>query len=97
MKKRQGDILFVKVKELPKELSPKKDCIISEGETTGHKHLLVDGELLKDDKENLFINVTAEKATVKHEEHKAITLPAGQYKVIKQREYEPDGWRNVLD
>ncbi len=97
MKKRQGDILFVKIAELPKELTKKADGIVAEGETTGHKHQLVDGELLTDEKLNLFIDVTAEKASVKHEEHKTITLPKGLYKVIKQREYEPEGWREVKD
>ena len=97
MKKRQGDILFVKIDVLPESLAAKDDGVIALGEQTGHKHLLVYGSLLTDKQNNMFITVTSELATIKHEEHRAITLPKGLYRVIKQREYDPEGWRDVKD
>ena len=97
MMKRQGDILFVKIDVLPESLAAKDDGVIALGEQTGHKHLLVDGSLLTDKQNNMFITVTSELATIKHEEHRAITLPKGLYRVIKQREYDPEGWRDVKD
>lgn len=38
-----------------------------------------------------------EKTALKHEEHSAIELPAGNYKVVRQREYDPQRERYVAD
>lgn len=35
--------------------------------------------------------------TVRHEEHAPVELPAGKFKVIRQREYEPQSVRFVAD
>jgi hypothetical protein len=32
-----------------------------------------------------------------HEEHDPIRIPPGAYRVVRQREYEPRGWRAVAD
>jgi hypothetical protein len=45
----------------------------------------------------LFVNVTAETATIIHEEHQPITLPQGTYRVWMQREYTPQAIRQVVD
>jgi hypothetical protein len=37
------------------------------------------------------------RAAVDHEEHATVMLPAGEYQVVRQREYEPAGWRQVAD
>ena len=97
MKKRQGDILFVKIEKIPERMKVKQDNIIAEGEATGHKHLLVDGLLYQDERDRLFVNVEHEIATIIHNEHKPVTLPKGNYKVVRQREYEPKNWRIVSD
>lgn len=34
---------------------------------------------------------------LRHEEHPAIGLPRGTYKVRRQREYTPEGWTRVMD
>lgn len=34
---------------------------------------------------------------ITHQEHDTVILPAGNYKVIRQREYHPEAIRNVLD
>lgn len=95
--KRQGDILFVPIKQIPFGLKKKSNNVIAEGEKTGHKHVLEGGILLDGPVAGMFINVEGEKATVTHNEHKAITLPKGNYQVKRQREYEPQGWRQVSD
>lgn len=97
MKKRQGDVLFIKTDRIPENLVIKGDNIVAEGKVSDHKHMLMDGVLYQDEKGDLFVNVDTGIATVTHEEHKSITLPAGNYKVIKQREYEPMLWRSVRD
>lgn len=38
-----------------------------------------------------------EKTALKHEEHSAIELPKGNYKVVRQREYDPERDRWVAD
>ena len=42
---RQGDILFVKVDELPAEAKKKYDGVVARGETTGHAHRVDAGNL----------------------------------------------------
>lgn len=44
-----------------------------------------------------FLEVKSDQAILTHEEHKQITLTKGVYGVIIQREYEPEGWRHVID
>lgn len=95
--KRQGDILFVDVKELPKDVKIKVDNVVAEGEATGHKHLLEDGILYESENGTLFIIAEQNTARITHEEHNPVTLPVGNYKVVRQREYEPKGWRPVRD
>ncbi len=34
---------------------------------------------------------------LRHEEHPAVPLPPGRYEVRRQREYTPEGWRQVED
>lgn len=97
IKKRQGDILFVKIDKIKGDLTKKSDNIIAEGEATGHKHTLINGVLYLDEKGNIFAKVESDEATVVHEEHKQITLPTGDYRIIKQREYLPKASRLVAD
>lgn len=96
--KRQGDLLFVKVDDIPQKTEIKKDGVIAEGEVTGHKHRISDATKATLLVSGLVAYVRALKETeVVHEEHKTITLPPGNWQVIRQREYEPDGWRQVSD
>ena len=39
----------------------------------------------------------AQPATVTHDEHSLIDLPAGNYRITRQREYSPEAIRNVAD
>ena len=95
--KRQGDILFVPVTQIPFGLKIKEDCVIAEGEKNGHKHVLGGGILLNDSKIGMFIKVEKEEAFVTHNEHAPIILLKGFYQVKRQREYEPGGWRHISD
>lgn len=96
---RQGDILFFEVKDLPEGLKVRENKIIAEGEATGHKHRLEetsDGLLFEDENGNLFLRSNV-ITTIIHEEHKPIALPKGNYKILRQKEYSPEGWREVRD
>lgn len=95
--KRQGDLLIVKVKTIPGGVIKKNDLVLAEGEATGHFHKLDQGEVYE---KNGVLYFRVEKGTrtnLDHPEHGTITFDPGKYKVIRQREYVPAGWRNVAD
>ena len=94
--RRQGDVLFVKIEALPEGLAERESPVVVEGEVTGHAHRLAQGRVLEDAQGMLFLEVL--KATqVVHEEHHAIDLAPGCYRVIRQREYSPEAIRTVID
>lgn len=101
---RQGDIFFVKTDETIDlaKATPVKNGVIARGETTGHAHRvsktsLDGGALLNLLGRSLYLKAPEAGATVVHDEHKPIHLPAGVYEVVHQREFDGLGWRQVLD
>lgn len=96
---RQGDVLLVAL-PFNEDVNGKKlpHLTLAEGEVTGHRHRISDGkaELYERDG-TLYLRVLSSEATLTHEEHKAVTIPTGNWIVRIQREYEPDGWRYVAD
>ncbi len=101
---RQGDVLIARVARIPKGLTQvpkdKGRVILAYGEVTGHAHaVLGDVEFLAADLADLeqrFLRVEVE-AQIVHDEHDTITLPKGNYRVIRQREYTPEAIRLVAD
>ncbi len=95
--KRQGDLLIVRVTEIPAMASKKQNRVLAEGEVTGHLHELDSGEVYEVNG-TLYFKVEPEaKTLLNHPEHKTIDFEPGIYKVVRQREYEPKGWRMVAD
>lgn len=97
---RQGEVLLTQInkRELPKNLT-KKDNILAHGTTTGHSHLLnTNAKVLVDDKGNQYAIVAA-PTQLTHEEHTAITVEKGTYKVTIQHEHDilNDEIRQVRD
>jgi hypothetical protein len=74
--------------------------VLALGEATGHAHAVSarDAELLADPVEvdRRFLRIATE-AMLTHEEHAAIPLPPGLYRVVQQREYVPGSFRAVAD
>ncbi|HOG23719.1 MAG: hypothetical protein BWY44_01453 [Candidatus Omnitrophica bacterium ADurb.Bin292] len=97
MKVRQGDLLIVRVEELPENSVLQNHRVLAEGEATGHMHELDSGELYEKSGTLYFRVPEDQKTTLTHQEHGPITFEPGVYKVIRQREYEPRGWRRVAD
>ncbi len=95
---RQGDLLFVRCESIPADAARAVDGVIARGEGSGHSHRLRAGR-----GRMLFIAAGVAyvraryRAMIDHEEHGTVTLPPGAYKVTRQREYEPTGWRQVAD
>lgn len=99
---RQGDVLIERVAKLPSGLKRQKAengrIILAHGEATGHHHSLdVDAaDLWKTEGGEQFLTVKTETA-VTHQEHAPVSLPPGDYRVRRQREYTPEAIRNVAD
>lgn len=94
---RHGDLLIVKVSALPEGALPYKSRVLAEGEATGHKHELDLGDVYEKNDVLYFKVDEGQIGTLSHQEHHALTFGSGIYKVIQQREYTPNGWRNVAD
>lgn len=94
-----------------KDVSPEGRIVLAYGEVTGHAHAVyqepdVDarhdtptGKLparLWDAGAERFLQVI-EKTALRHEEHAAVPLEPGIYRVTTQREYSPEEIRRVSD
>ena len=94
---RQGDLLFILMETRPSEtLIARPGTVILAGEATGHAHRLTRGAILEAPNGDLYLDL-AETARVVHEEHDAITLGPGLWRVIRQQEYTPAAPRLVTD
>jgi hypothetical protein len=103
---RQGDVILIQVDALPSTVKPvkcKDRCVLAFGEVTGHAHVIDKSEVkafsstpVFDAGAERFIQVM-EKATLRHEEHTAVEIPAGIYRVAIQTEYTPQELRRVAD
>jgi hypothetical protein len=107
---RQGDVFLERVDALPKseltEIKTQGRVVLAYGEVTGHAHAIYPeaGVLpakLWDAGAERFLQVMS-ATTIQHEEHGAIPLTPGVYRVSKfgagtQREYSPEEIRSVAD
>ena len=95
--KRQGDLLIMAIAQIPDGCHPKKDRVLAEGERRGHLHELTGGDVYEK-KGTLYFKINhGMEVTLIHPEHASLTFVPGTYKVIRQREYLPEGWRYVID
>jgi hypothetical protein len=108
----QGDLLIERVRDLEpsgKIIAPPKDniTVLAEGEVTGHRHaihqhvvMFRDDNLARDMPHQLYvghIKVADGPVHLNHEEHDAITLSEGTYRVRRQRQAEPHDVEIVKD
>ena len=99
---RQGDVLVQAIPVLPSGLARKPvdggRLVLAYGEVTGHAHAIdaTLGELFEDRDGMLYLRLDA-PAELCHEEHAAITLAPGTYRISHQREYAPEAIRRVAD
>jgi len=99
---RQGDVLIERIPKLPSKLTKQEPengrIVLAHGEVTGHSHTLdIDAaDWWKDDKGGQYLDVVSPTEVV-HQEHGAIALTPGIYRVLRQREYSPEAIRNVAD
>lgn len=98
---RQGDVVLVEIDSLPQgavqELES-DEIVLALGEVTGHSHKLKAPEgatFFAVNGYNVFEIKHA--SNLVHEEHDAIALTPGFYKVVLQREYTPERITRVID
>lgn len=98
---------------LPKKLikaDPDGSVVLARGEATGHRHrfapdngvvMFRDDGLARDMPTELYIGhikiASKEGAELRHEEHDQVHLPAGTYRVRRQREWNSEVARVVAD
>lgn len=95
---RHGDVLIETIPELPAVREKLPHTILAHGEVTGHCHRIEEAGAADfySTNQGLCLHVRL-AATVIHEEHAPIRLPAGYYRVWRQREYSPEAIRVVRD
>lgn len=98
---RHGDVIVKCIENIPtraKKQDKNKALVLAEGEVTGHSHRIIDGNAaLFQFNEKVYLKVQSKIATLSHEEHHEIKLPNGNYEVVIQKDYEPSGWKKVID
>ncbi|MBI0296439.1 hypothetical protein JBE04_18700 [Streptomyces sp. PRKS01-29] len=106
---RQGDVLIVPVaaEALPQGIDalPRQPrdgrgrLVLALGEVTGHAHAVVGPGVLVRESGPFGVSYLhlPDGGRVVHEEHAAIPLPKGWYRVVRQREYVPGAVRVVAD
>jgi hypothetical protein len=88
----QGDVLIFKIEKLPAGLKLlKKDergFTLAHGES-GHAHVIADEDtVFVSEDGTLYVQASA-PVTLHHEEHKAITIDPGLYRVGRVQEVDP--------
>lgn len=109
----QGDFIIMKVAELPKGLTDFEkegnQYVVAHSET-GHNHVMdaqtvkayryADTQASDRDVFELFLEVEA-PTTIEHlrsyDTHEALKVEPGVYKIKRQREYTPEGFRRAAD
>ncbi len=96
---RHGDVLVRRVLEIPADAKKRRHLTLAEGEITGHSHRIAEtgAATLFEAGGQRYLSVTADQATLVHEEHGPITLTRGCYLIWQQREYSPQEIRTVRD
>lgn len=100
---RQGDIFIETAGGIPTGAIRKAEPVLAEGELTGHFHRAEDDSAAAvfDHRGNMFLDVTADRVRIVHDEHGPIELRRGAYRVWRQREYNPmsarSGYSNAVE
>ena len=103
----QGDLLITRIKALPEGLEPVKSDngvhILAHSET-GHHHVVEDRDisLYRPGNDEFVAYMVVNHPTVlRHERsfdtHAPLSIPAGTYRINRQREYTPEGFRRAAD
>jgi len=105
----QGDLLIIAVDEIPADaVSAKSEngkFIVAHSET-GHHHVIearpdVEYRVVPTDGLVAYLNVIRADVALEHlrpfDTHETIKIPPGKYRLRRQRQASPEGWRMVAD
>lgn len=98
---RHGEIIFKKISKIPSGLKESKTNILATG-SHGHSHTFKGGKFY-DKKENDFVfgYFKAKDTSILHPEHSPnigdAIIPDGNYQLIKQHEFTPEGLIPITD
>ena len=103
----QGDLLITRIDALPDDLTPVKpdnDVYILAHSETGHHHTVEQSNvsLFRPANDEFVAYMVVELPTVlRHERafdtHAPLSIPPGTYRINRQREYTPEGFRRAVD
>ena len=103
----QGDVVLNRVNlDISQATKLRKDprgIVLAEGEMTGHYHAIedieeTDAELVQIG-ERMLLNVMADSVTLKHQEHKPVTIEKGiwEFGQVVEKDWLNDMVRKVVD
>lgn len=93
---RQGDVLLVR-DTIPRDAKPQPgERVVERGELTGHAHRL-DGLAEIHTRHGVMYVRAGKGASLTHEEHATLELEPGDYRVVRQREFDGEQARYVND
>lgn len=100
----QGDIMLTRVDSLPKEAKLQDNNVVAHSET-GHHHVAERAKVFAvPNGEELYLQALGKSVDIVHKRdydtHETVRLlskPGEVFKVRRQREYTPEGWRRVED
>lgn len=103
---RQGDVLLMPCSDVPADASAEPPehghIVLARGETSGHAHVMAAERVsyFRDDGTGGgFVRISGPApVALTHEEHAPLMVPPGNYRVVRQREYQPRALpRAVID
>ena len=103
----QGDLLITRIDAIPddaQKVTPEGNCYVVAHSETGHNHVIqqegVDVFSAANDPFVLYLVVDTE-AEIKHlrgfDTHESLRVTPGIYRINRQREYVPEGFRRAAD
>lgn len=103
----QGDLLFVRTRANVASARLVTDGVLATGEGSGHTHrlrpgqqaavLLMAGIMYVEAKRQAVVEHVVLPSESPTGEHADVTLPEGLWEVRRQREWTPEGYRQVID
>ncbi len=103
----QGDVMFFPVDSIPESVvkqEPENGQHVVAHSETGHNHQIsadtVDFFMAENDEFVGYIDVKQDSQLThlrNFHTHETIEIPAGNYRIVRQREYSPAGYRRAAD
>ena len=92
----QGDVYLVRIEEFPEgKIKHIRNDIVAFGEITGHAHKIEGCEIVEIAGKRFCCVKT--DSVITHQQHPKEDVSKGNYEIRIQKEYFPEGLKNVID